>query len=398
MNGSQTRPIDTDGLDLLRLRFADADLERAFRVDYAHRTRAQTRVSLALGLIIYLALGFQDPWFFPADTGAILVIRLCVSATILVSLAVSLHPRFDGLQQPWLMAQMLIVGGGVLWMIARGDLNAANSYSFGVTLVIVWGFNFSGLRFYPALGANLILIVAYAVVFSLFSPVPARWFYTDLSNTVAAAMITGFAGFLIERQRRVLFQQHCIIDQERQSHQQLALFDQLTGLPNRVLFEQRLAEALLMCARRGDNMAVLFLDVDRFKPVNDAFGHSAGDRALSVLASRLRSCVRQEDVVARIGGDEFLILIRNFEDAEDVSVVARKILTVVEKPLSFRSPIDASGPVQVSVSIGIALYPVDGNSAEELIQAADAAMYMVKAGGRNGYRFHATAALTANEA
>lgn len=397
MNGSQTGPADAGGLGLLRLRFTDSAIERAFRVDYARRTRAQTRTSLALGLVIYLALGFQDPWFFPTAAGAVLIIRLGISATILVSLAAAFHPRFDAVQQPWLMVQMLLVGAGVLWMIALGDLNAANSYSFGVTLVIVWGFNFSGLRFYPALATNLLLIGAYAVVFSVSRVVPARWFYTDLSNIVAAAMITGFAGYLIEWQRRVLFHQHRLIDRERQSHQQLAMFDQLTGLPNRMLFEQRLAEALLLSARRGDSMAVLFLDVDRFKPVNDAFGHRAGDRVLSVLASRLKSCVRQQDVVARIGGDEFLILIRDFGGPDDVVVVARKILAAAGKPLSFRGPIDASEPVQISVSIGIALYPTDGSSAEALIQSADAAMYTVKAGGRNGYRFCTEAALTANE-
>ncbi|HET7308417.1 MAG TPA: GGDEF domain-containing protein [Gammaproteobacteria bacterium] len=394
MNGSPSS-VAASRLDWFRLRFVDGELERAFRSDYAVRTRMQTRVSLALGLVIYLALGFQDPWFFPLDAGLILLVRLCVSATLLVSVAATFHPQFVRIQQPWVLVQTLVAGAGVVFMISHAGLETANSYFFGVTLVIVWAFNFSGLRFYPALLANVVLITAYGVVFGAWNEPPTRWLATDLSNCVSAAMITGFAGYLIEWQRRVLFDQNRLIDRERESHQQLALFDQLTGLPNRLLFQQRLRESLLHRERRGDRLAVLFLDIDHFKPINDSFGHHAGDRMLSVLASRLKSCLRREDLVARIGGDEFLMLIEDVPQPDDVAAVAEKILEAVIRPLSFRGASDAPEPVQVSASIGIALYPQDGASADELIRAADAAMYTVKAAGRNGYRFYRDASAAA---
>lgn len=386
MNGSPSSSV-AGRLDWFRLRFADRDLEQAFRADYGVRTRMQTRVSLILGLIIYLALGFQDPWFFPDQAALILGVRLCVSATLLVSVAATFHPLFNRVQQPWVLVQTVLAGAGIVFMIAHASLETANSYFFGVTLMIVWAFNFSGLRFYPALIANVILIAAYGVVFGAYNAAPLRWLATDVSNCVAAAMITGFAGYVIEWQRRVLFDQNRLMDRERESHQQLALFDQLTGLPNRLLFQQRLKDALLHRERRGDRLAVLFLDIDHFKPINDSFGHHAGDRMLSVLASRLKSCLRREDLVARIGGDEFLMLIEDVPQPDDVAAVAEKILESVARPLSFRGASEAPEPVQVSASIGIALYPQDGASADELIQAADAAMYAVKAAGRNGYRF-----------
>lgn len=375
-------------LNFLWLRFLDPDLEAAFQADYRRRVSGQSRASLLLAAALYLGTGFQDPWFFHAAAGQILQIRVCVAMTLLFSFCASFHPRFMKLQQPWLATQGLLGGAGVLLMIALGNLETANSYFFGFTLVVVWTFTLSGLRFYAALATSLILTAAYMGVFGLLVAAPAKWFFTDVSDCLAASMIVAFAGYVIERQRRVLFYQHRVIDRERQSHQQMALFDQLTGLPNRLLFEQRLAEALSHSDRRGDRMAVLFLDVDRFKPVNDSFGHLAGDRVLSVLASRLKSCVRHQDVVARIGGDEFLILIEDIQRTDDVAVVAQKILETVERPLSLRGGANALEPVQVSASIGIALYPQDGRNASGLIQAADSAMYAGKAGGRNGYRFH----------
>jgi diguanylate cyclase (GGDEF)-like protein len=255
-------------------------------------------------------------------------------------------------------------------------------------LVIVWAFTFSGLRFYPALAASVLLLGAYTLVLGALYMGNAKWLYTDLSNCLTMSTLVGFAGYLIEWQRRVLFYQHRVIDRERLSHKQLAHYDQLTGLPNRLLFEQRLAEVMMYRERRGDSFAVVFLDVDRFKPINDSFGHEAGDRALRVLASRLQSCVRQRDMVARMG-DEFLILIEDVHQPDDVAAVAQKILMAVVRPMNVYGETEMPKLVCVGASIGIALYPKDGRDMKELMRAADTAMYAAKTQGRNGYRFFA---------
>ncbi len=163
----------------------------------------------------------------------------------------------------------------------------------------------------------------------------------------------------------------------------LAHYDSLTELPNRNYLGQRLAEAQEQCRRRGEPLALLFLDLDRFKYVNDSLGHHAGDLLLQAVSRRFMTCVRAEDTVARTGGDEFVILLPSLPDRSRAVEVAERILAALRDPFDIRSQ-----RLTISPSIGIALYPEDGDDAETLIKHADAAMYQAKAAGRNAYRFY----------
>lgn len=162
---------------------------------------------------------------------------------------------------------------------------------------------------------------------------------------------------------------------------QLAHFDQLTGLPNRVLLTDRFGYVLNLARRNGETVAVMFLDLDHFKNINDTLGHTIGDHYLMEIGRRLKAAIRQEDTVSRLGGDEFILLFPS-TDADGAARVARKLIEVVGQPFQFEQHELNSTP-----SIGIALYPQDGNSMEELMKNADAAMYRVKQSGRNGYGF-----------
>jgi diguanylate cyclase (GGDEF)-like protein/PAS domain S-box-containing protein len=170
--------------------------------------------------------------------------------------------------------------------------------------------------------------------------------------------------------------------QERLAH--LAHHDPLTGLPNRLLFNASLQQALERARRHRQRLALLFLDLDRFKLVNDSLGHAAGDQLLKSVAERLRKNVRAEDVVARLGGDEFTVILETIDNPDDTAQLARTFIDIIAEPLEIE---DQS--VQTSTSVGIAFYPDDAETAEDLIKAADAAMYRAKASGRNTYRFHA---------
>ncbi len=162
----------------------------------------------------------------------------------------------------------------------------------------------------------------------------------------------------------------------------LAQHDSLTGLPNRALLHDRLDQALANAARRGKRIALLFLDLDRFKTINDSLGHMMGDQLLQGVAVRLSSCIRDTDTVSRQGGDEFLIVLTDVEVPDDAARVAEKILD------RLRPPFDIDGQqLGTSFSIGIALYPEDGNTPESLMKNADTAMYHAKENGRNTYRF-----------
>lgn len=162
----------------------------------------------------------------------------------------------------------------------------------------------------------------------------------------------------------------------------LAQHDSLTDLPNRILLNDRLSQAITMAHRHGKKLAVLYLDIDRFKHVNDSAGHTVGDRLLQSIASRLLDCVRSSDTVSRLGGDEFLILLSEVAHAEDAAVTAEKMLAALSEPHRL-DPLE----LHVSASIGIVTFPEDGTTAEGLLKNADAAMYQAKECGRNNYQF-----------
>jgi diguanylate cyclase (GGDEF)-like protein/PAS domain S-box-containing protein len=162
----------------------------------------------------------------------------------------------------------------------------------------------------------------------------------------------------------------------------LAYYDALTGLPNRSLLQDRLAKALANARRRREKVALLFLDLDRFKIINDSLGHSFGDLLLQQVAERLKDLAREQDTVARIGGDEFLIVLSAFKDVPDAAVAAERIMDAI-----CREFLVQGRRFSVSCSIGIAVFPEHGADNETLIKNADAAMYCAKESGRNAVRF-----------
>ena len=162
----------------------------------------------------------------------------------------------------------------------------------------------------------------------------------------------------------------------------LAHHDLLTGLPNRTLFQDRLQQALAAAKRMQSRVALLFIDLDRFKNVNDSFGHRAGDILLQSVAARLRGCVRETDTVCRHAGDEYLIVLSALHEPSEAALVAEKILATFEEVFKLES-----NEVQISASVGISVYPDDGQTMEDLIRNADAAMYHSKKSGRNRFEF-----------
>jgi len=198
------------------------------------------------------------------------------------------------------------------------------------------------------------------------------------------------------------------ISERKQSEQEihrLAYFDSLTGLPNRVLFKDRLTQALLHARRYRTTLATLFLDLDRFKVINDTLGHNVGDLLLKSVADRLAESVRHSDSVsrsvekeenysfARLGGDEFTVLLTNLREVHDAGKVARRIVEAMAKPFSIEG-----NEIFVTVSVGIAIFPVDGDSVDALLKNADSAMYHAKEEGRNNFQFYSnTLNAAANE-
>lgn len=160
----------------------------------------------------------------------------------------------------------------------------------------------------------------------------------------------------------------------------LATHDTLTGLPNRALFNEHLEIVLHNAGRHGRRVALLFLDLDGFKEVNDTYGHDAGDKLLQTVSTRMRECVRKEDIIARMGGDEFTILLGELQQYTDASLIAQKIIRAINEPIPLNSHV-----CRVGASIGISLFPHSTQDGETLLRLADDAMYTAKAEGKNSY-------------
>jgi diguanylate cyclase (GGDEF)-like protein len=213
---------------------------------------------------------------------------------------------------------------------------------------------------------------------------------TELRFAMATMVILlyGALFFVVKRADRIIRAQEDQRQRDADTIRHLAHHDELTGLPNRKLFADRLECAVARARRAGHMAALMFIDLDRFKEVNDTLGHAAGDKVLRAAGKLLRDSLRTSDTVARMGGDEFTIILEDVVDLDRVETVAKKIRSAFAAPVVTEDGVD----VFVTPSIGITLYPRDADSAEALLNAADAAMYDAKAAGRNAYRFYRRAA------
>ncbi|MCG8355323.1 MAG: EAL domain-containing protein [Kiloniellales bacterium] len=206
----------------------------------------------------------------------------------------------------------------------------------------------------------------------------------ELDEVLLALLGLGFGGFVFGVRRlhdqRVEIRKR--IEAEAESAR-LALHDPLTGLPNRRLFEDRLNAALARAKREGEGIAVLMLDLDRFKPVNDLHGHGAGDKLLRTMSDRLSHALRSQDTLARFGGDEFAIIQVGGHQPLGALRLARRLLGIAQAPATL-----GNTQVSVGVSIGLAVYPVDGDDARSLVRRADIALYRAKQNGRGRFCFY----------
>ena len=191
----------------------------------------------------------------------------------------------------------------------------------------------------------------------------------------------GYIGTLAEITDRIAVEESLRRNEERLQY--IAHHDQVTGLPNRVLFHSHLRRAIAEAQRSGRMAAILFLDLDRFKTINDSLGHEIGDQVLREVSARLSACIRKSDLVARFGGDEFVILLEDLRELKDIAHIAEKILRSLPPPIAIPPHV-----LHVTTSIGIALVPADGEDVDGLMKAADVAMYRAKEQGRNNFQFY----------
>ncbi|MFP5320298.1 MAG: putative bifunctional diguanylate cyclase/phosphodiesterase [Acidimicrobiia bacterium] len=311
---------------------------------------APVLASLLVGLDIALAVVVARPLTSTAARRApVVLVASSIAALLAGHLVAALHLATGGsaglLATAPIAAALLAIGGGALY----------DALTDRPAIIPVEAPLFSGAH----AGIVVVAVIAAPVVLAL----QVAW---DVSISGAVAVGAGLIG--------VVLAVHIVsLLQERAESEHQATHDVLTGLPNRLLFTDRLERAIAHAERNDVPVGVLFIDLDRFKDVNDTFGHAAGDRLLRETARRLAECARHEDTVARLAGDEFAVLLPHLRAADDVSLVANRILEALRDPIEL-------GDVEVHSigSIGVAVFPHDGSTPAELLSAADAAMYRAK--------------------
>ena len=200
-----------------------------------------------------------------------------------------------------------------------------------------------------------------------------------IKGQLESGSLTRSIRYAIERHRVM-----ADLELARQEEHRLAYFDALTDLPNRQLFYDRLNQALSHALRNNEKLALMFIDLDGFKTVNDSMGHASGDLLLQAVARRLTNCLRKSDTVARMGGDEFTCILPDIKKSGDISVVAQKIIRALSSPFNING-----NRIHISGSIGASTYPDDAGDVDALIKNADIAMYDAKKQGKNNFQFFA---------
>ncbi|HWP94245.1 MAG TPA: GGDEF domain-containing protein [Gammaproteobacteria bacterium] len=365
----------------LTLRFEDDAIEARFRrARFPAERDFPGRLAAAVAGFT-AAFGLLDPWLVPAGVTAPWSIRVAVC---LVCGLVFVSTRSDRLpQRPDIAVAltMLAGGSGFIALFILGN-DALRLQAMAASALLVAGTPaFAGLAFPAAAFSGLLLVAIWLACLPLFAggAIVANGF-----ALLAAANALGIAaGRDRARRERRLFALENLAEEERRQNDFAVLHDPLTGLANRTLLDLRVQQAMARADRYKTVCALLFVDLDDFKSVNELHGHRAGDVVLKTIAARLGHCVRRTDTVARIGADEFVVLYEDVKNTDHLGALAERILDQIARPVFVEGK-----PLTVAASIGIGVYPIDAQAPDELLRVADIAMYDAKITGLHSYTFY----------
>jgi diguanylate cyclase (GGDEF)-like protein len=358
------------------LRFFDAGLEAAYRSHSFPALRRHSRVAIIVGLALYALSGFLDSWYVPPELrGTVNIVRWMAMGPAALTLIYTFTSAFERCNSVPLALVGAYAAIGIFALLWLAPDHLIVYYNAAIVLTILFTYTFVGARFIHALSINLALVAAYNVLFWLLNPYPARLMITHDFFILCANVIGAFDCYLSEAQRRRLFFREQELDEERRHHLERSLHDNLTGLPNRELLHDRLEQAVRSAGRQGEGGVGIFIDLDGFKPINDTYGHNAGDQVLQEVANRLRNAVRDSDTVARLGGDEFFIVANNVSDQAAVQVLIETLAARLSEPVDLP---DGKQIPEVHASFGFCRFPYPEEKADNIIRHADMAMYSVK--------------------
>lgn len=358
------------------LRFKGENLEQSYqehqRAQFLHTFRA----ALTLGILINLAFAVDDVWIAPHQLFTIWLTRALALGPTLVLMACPRVGKAPCSYQCLGTLVILMYGAMCLGLLCNIPQAATNLYYVGMLLLMAAADPLLYVGFLRGVAISIVLSIA-TLVLLILRDAPFGQILNHATFLSSALVITSLGSYQAERGRRMNFFARCVIEREREDSRLQAFIDPLCNVPNRRLLMQKIEHAMLRCKEMHNYLALVFIDIDNFKQINDRFGHRIGDRVLQDAATRLSGCVRAVDTVARLGGDEFVVLLEDLSDSETLVAFVQRISACFRTELA----IDEL-KMGYEVSLGYSVYPGDADSAEALLEAADKRMYHDKSGGR----------------
>ena len=366
--------------------FANAALQKEYHAGLASERIRLTRIGVALATLLNVSFACLDMWTIPSALATVWTIRITMNLILALCLAATWHRAFDAMYPAVTATLFLTLGCGVNVMIYVADPSdlAVDAYYGGLLLTTFGVYTLSHISFALSTSIATLLIASYAAVsiyaHDFLNPEKFIILVSNLFFFVGATVLGITAQGVRDRYsrenyllRHSLERDVELKEEETRRASYLAEHDVLTGLPNRLNFEKQ-SMRIIADARDSDQVAaILFIDLNKFKPVNDNYGHAAGDRVLKTIAERLRKCLRENDAIARFGGDEFVVcaIIKH-----DVAPLTKKLVDAIEQPVEVRG-----AEIRLSASIGIAKHTDGTMTLEALIREADEDMYKRKQSG-----------------
>lgn len=371
---------------MFRRAFANKALQKEYDAGLAPERIRLTRIGVVLAILLNISFASLDLWALPSALASAWSIRIAMNLVLVLCFAATWHRAFDAIYPLVATTIFLTLGGGVTAMIyvaGPSDL-AVDAYYGGLLLTTFGIYTLTYIHFALSASISTVLIASYAAVsiytHDFLNPEKFITLMTNLFFFVAATVLGITAQGVRDRYSRENYLLRHSLErdvelkqEETQRASYLAEHDALTGLPNRLKFDKQALRIIDDAHNLEQVVAILFIDLNKFKPVNDNHGHATGDRVLKVIAQRLRSCLRKQDAIARFGGDEFVVCACV---KDDIAPLTKKLINAIELPVEVRGT-----EIRLSASIGIAMHTDKTNSLEALIIDADEDMYKRKHSG-----------------
>lgn len=378
---NQILSLERLGLSPLLVKFRSASLEQEFNTFNLPVLQQQSKAGAIIAILSWILVAFMEPINVPSSARLSIWLAASVSIVALAGVYWSAFSKFFERNH-----QLIVMSGVIVTMLAVSikikfypDFSLTH-YFPAFIIIVMWMFSISGLSFTKAIMCGLAFYFFVVLIFLMDSKTSSVEFVTAIYYMLISYSLGAAVSFFKDVQSRQIFLAHKALEQEKQHHHYKSLHDMLTKLPNRELLEDRLEQAISNAARNKIMCAGLFIDLDKFKNINDHYGHLVGDLYLKEVASRLQDITREADTLARIGGDEFFLLMLDVKSEEATLELSRKIQDSLSQYFILADKIKIKG---LGASVGICMFPFQNCKPNDIINRADKAMYQVKNIGKS---------------